>query len=56
MDRFFGCYKFLEWDSLLSITAPRFPALGDKVTVVSPTEMENLKKGEVRAGMKIISG
>ena len=46
---------FSERDSLLSITTPRFLALGDEVTVVSPSEMEKSEKGEVRAGMKISS-
>ncbi|KAJ8244996.1 hypothetical protein COCON_G00236560 [Conger conger] len=46
---------FLEKDSLLSITTPRFLALGDEVTVVSPSEMEKSEKGEVKAGMKITS-
>ena len=46
---------FLERDRLLSITTPRFLALGDEVTVVSPSEMETSEKGEVRAGMKISS-
>ena len=31
---------FSERDSPLSITTPRFLALGDEVTVVSPREME----------------
>ena len=44
-----------ERDSLLSITTPRFLALGDEITVVSPSEMEKSEKGEVRAGMKISS-
>ena len=44
---------FSERDSLLSITIPRFLALGDEVKVVSPSEMEKSEKGEVRAGMKI---
>ena len=46
---------FSERHSLLSITTPRFPALGDEVTVVSPSVMEKSEKGEVRAGMKISS-
>ena len=46
---------FSERDSQLSITTPRFLVLGDEVTVVSPSEMEKLEKGEVRAGMKISS-
>ena len=46
---------FLERDSLLSITTPRFLALGDEVTVASPSEMEKSEKGEVRAGKKISS-
>ena len=44
---------FSERDSLLSITTPRFLALGDEVSVVSPSEIEKSEKGEVRAGMKI---
>ena len=35
------------------ITTPRFLALGDEVTVASPSEMEKSEKGEVRAGKKI---
>ena len=46
---------FSERDSLLSITTPRFLALGDEVTVASPSEMEKSEKGEVRAGKKISS-
>ena len=46
---------FSEKDSLLSITTPRFLALGDEVTVASPSEMEKSEKGEVRAGKKISS-
>ena len=47
---------FSERDnSLLSITTLGFLALGDKVTVVSPSEMEKSEKGEVRAGRKISS-
>ena len=42
-------------DSLLSITTPRFLALGDEVTVVFPSGIEKSEKGEVRAGMKISS-
>ena len=44
---------FSERDSLLSITTPRFLALGDEVTVAS--EMEKSERGEVRAGKKISS-
>ena len=46
---------FSERDSLLSITTPRFLALGDEVTVASPSEMEKSEKGEVKAGKKISS-
>ena len=46
---------FSERESLLSITTPRFLALGDEVTVASPSEMEKSEKGEVRAGKKISS-
>ena len=46
---------FSEKDSLLSITTPRFLALGDEVTLASPSEMEKSEKGEVRAGKKISS-
>ena len=44
---------FSERDSLLSITTPSILALGDEVTVVSPSEMEKSEKREDRAGMKI---
>ena len=46
---------FSERDNLLSITTPRFLALGGEVTVASPSEMEKSEKGEVRAGKKISS-
>ena len=46
---------FWERDSLLSITTLRFLAWGIGVTRVSRREMEKSRRGEVRAGMKIIS-
>ena len=46
---------FSERNSLLSITTPRFLALGEEVTVASPSEMGKSEKGEVRAGKKISS-
>ena len=46
---------FSERDSLLSITSPRFLALGDEVMVASSSEMEKSEMGEVRAGKKISS-
>ena len=44
---------FSERGCLLSITTPRFLALGDEVTVASSSEIEKSEKGEVRAGKKI---
>ena len=45
---------FSERDSLLSITTPRFLAMGDEVTVASPNEMEkNQKRERIELGRRL---
>ena len=60
MDGFSGCYTertckpgattamFSARDSLLSTTTLRFLALGNEITVVSPSEIEKSETGEFR--------